>query len=210
MPKFISMKTFRNAEAIKAAKAADPNVNFPLGQIIGHVTAVTEKNGVLPDGSPKVSLVAHGEFECIVYATGQVIESGAIFLPNYYAVELQKALGSGADQNGNLLFGVEVSIVSVEGTIPYAWEIKNITGMARSRPLEALKRAMAKAGILRLPAPIAPAQEPAALSGPTIDDEPDDGSAGHEPDEDGAEAVATPAKHGKKARVAKDEDTVAF
>jgi hypothetical protein len=207
MPKFISMKTFRNAEAIKAAKAADPNVNFPLGQIIGHVTAVTEKNGALPDGSPKVSLVAHGEFECIVYATGQVIESGAIFLPNYYAVELQKALGSGADQNGNLLFGVEVSIVSVAGPIPYAWEIKNITGMARSRPLEALKRAMSKAGILRLPAPIAHAEPVAVLTDDSAANEPDDGSM---PDEDGAEAVATPAKHGKKARAAKDEDTVAF
>jgi hypothetical protein len=146
------MKSFRDADVIKSC--ITENKTIPVGQIIGHVTAVKEKIGTTPDGSQKISWVALGEFEAVVYKTGEVITSGAIYLPNYYALELQAAIGTGATQDGNVLFGVEVSVAPTGKMIPYAWEVQNITGMARSKPLEQLKRFLSQKGLLRLPAPV--------------------------------------------------------
>jgi hypothetical protein len=162
MPRFISMKSFRDVDLIKSC--VSENKTIAVGQIIGHVTAVKEKIGTTPDGSQKVSWVALGEFEAIVYKTGEVISSGAIYLPNYYALELQAAIGTGATQDGNVLFGVEVSVAPTGKTIPYAWEVQNITGMARSKPLEQLKRFLSQKGLLRLPAPVT--LEQAAIAAP--------------------------------------------
>src|ERR1700729_250059 len=129
MPRFISMKNFRNAKVMGkciaetgAIIAQSPTgyAGDPVGQIIGHVTAVEIKEGTNPDGSPSTSYAAYGEFEAIVYETGQILESGCVYLPKYYAVEMQKALGSGATQNGNLLFGVEISMVPTGAMIPYS------------------------------------------------------------------------------------------
>jgi hypothetical protein len=174
MPRFISMKNFRdNAVMGKCiaetgqmiAKTPTGYAGEAVGQIVGHVTHVETKQGTNADGSPSTSFAAYGEFEAVVYSTGQVIESGCVYLPKYYAVEMQKALGTGATQSGNLLFGVEISMVPTGAMIPYSWDVKNVTGVARSRPLHDLKRLMAQRGVLRLPAPVAlPDENPVGVT----------------------------------------------
>lgn len=150
MARFLSMKDF--ADKASARKCEDEKVEVKMGQIIGHVTHVTKKDGILPDGTPKVSLAAHGEFEAINYRTGELLQSGCIYLPDYYAQELQHALD--AADGGALLFGVELSIRPTGKAIPFSWNVTNVTGRARSNPLEGLKRLMASAGTLKVSPPM--------------------------------------------------------
>jgi hypothetical protein len=152
MPRFISMASFRSTAAIaEAIKNGVDGAAVPVGQIIGHVVKVEPKTNDLPDGSTKVSWAAYGEFEGVSYKNGEVMQSGCVFLPDYYAQELKEAMGTGATSGGNLLFGVEIFIRATGKAIPYAYEVKNATTKMRSDPLQRLKADMARAGVLRLP-----------------------------------------------------------
>lgn len=143
MSRFLSMKDFRDQTAIK--KCIAESVEVKMGQIVGHVTSVTAKDTVMKDGSSKVSYAAHGAFEAVNYHTGEAMEAGVIYLPDYFAKELQEALKA---HKGNILFGVELTVRPTGQTIPYSWNLRNITGLARSNPLEGLKRLMQKTGAL--------------------------------------------------------------
>ena len=146
MARFISMATFRSPELI--SECIVHNKPVKVGQIIGHVGKVNEKISTNPDGSQKVSLQALGEFEAVIYKTGRVLSSGAIYLPPYYAEELKAALESTVNQDGNVLFAVEISMVPTGKTIPYQWECTNLAGITRSKPLDNLKRYLSNKGML--------------------------------------------------------------
>lgn len=151
MARFLSMKDFADKKAI--AKCVAESVEVEMGQIIGHVTHVTTKEGTLPNGDPKVSYAAHGEFEAVNTNTGELLNSGTIYLPDYYARELAHALEA---TSGNVLFGVRLSVRPTGKTIPYSWNVTNVTGIARSAPLEGLKRLMHRQGVLKVAPPMDP------------------------------------------------------
>lgn len=151
MARFLSMKDFADKKAI--AKCVAESVEVEMGQIIGHVTHVTTKEGTLPNGDPKLSFAAHGEFEAVNTNTGELMSSGTIYLPDYYAKELAHALEA---TSGNVLFGVRLSVRPTGKTIPYSWNVTNVTGIARSAPLEGLKRLMHRQGVLKVAPPMDP------------------------------------------------------
>jgi hypothetical protein len=185
MPRYLSTKHFYSDAAL--AKMLETERPVALGQIVGHVNDVQERKMVGKDGEPmfdangkeRTSLICYGTFEGVNYETGEVKESAAIYLPPYYAKEIQSAFNS--QKNGQILFGVEISIEASGRAIPYQYELRNITGIARSAPLEALKRAMGKAGVLRLPLDKEPEVTPESVAAVASDEAVDDGADVSEP-----------------------------
>lgn len=126
--------------------------SLTTGQIIGQMFAVKERDGTLPDGSSKTSLLAVGEFEAVVYATGEVSNAMAAYLPAYYLEVAQAAFEKGAQ---SLELAVEIVLVPTGKSIAVAYEVRNLIRRAPESALNRIKRELAAAGRLRLPAPVA-------------------------------------------------------
>ena len=146
----IQMGYFRNDQA-KADAILGKSTT--LGQIVGTVYAVKEKTGEV-NGDVTISLLAIGEFEAVVYATGEIMESVSAYLPNYF-LEPIKAMLDGGNANHGVTFGVEVCLVPTGKTIPYAYEVRNLAQKIAESPLEVMKRQLAAIGSLRVTAPVA-------------------------------------------------------
>lgn len=148
----IQMKMFLSPALKKQLLGMDANQSIPLGQIVGEIFSVKEKPGTLPDGTPKMSLLALGDFEGMVYETGEVFTSAAAYLPGYYLEVVEAMLKSSGSQS--IVFGIEVVGVNTGKSIPYAYEVTNLARRRPDNPINALKLEMAKAGRLRLPTPV--------------------------------------------------------
>lgn len=161
MPRFISMKDFRdkesNVEAQRLYNEAEKNGTavkaVPLGQILGHVSECAVKTGTLPNGDTKDSCVAYGKFRAVIYKTGEVIESTTAYLPGYFAEDLMRTLNSKSNNGADILFGVEIVMKGTGKSIPVTYEVIDQVGLSRSKPLDALAKAMAAKGVLRMPPP---------------------------------------------------------
>lgn len=154
----IQMKMFTNKvqqQEVALARAKDEPQDkwaVPVGQVIGEVYEVLE-SVFEHNGQPTTKLYAVGDFEAVVYATGEVIASPQADLPAYYLESVRGALKRNA--GASLLFGAEIVLTATGKTIPYAYEVRNLVPREASSPLNRLKAAIAKTGKLRLPPPVA-------------------------------------------------------
>lgn len=155
----LQMRQFKTKNNI--AYCVKNQVIVPLGQIVGHVYDMVIKTGSLPDGTPKDSVFALGDFQATVYETGEILEANGAYLPGYYAEALKAALTRGAASNLGIVFGIEIVAeptgldekTGLPRSIPFAYGVRNLIARQPDSPLEMVKRQMAKAGALRLPPP---------------------------------------------------------
>lgn len=146
---------------------------LPLGQIVGIIYAVQEREGELPDGSKKTSLLAVGEFEGTNYDTGEVFESTGCYLPDYY-LQTVKAAFEGNAKVERVTFAVEVSLHPTGKPIPTTYMLTNLVRRRADNPLNQLKLELADSGRLKgLPAPIALQEVPAIAALGVADHHPD-------------------------------------
>src|ERR1700749_4057781 len=108
-----------------------------LGQIIGVIYAVKEKTGVLPNGDEKTSLLAIGDFEAMVYDTGEVMSSTSAYLPGYFAEAAQALLERTPD---GLEFAIEVILSPTGKSIPTAYEVRPLLKRAVDSPINRIKQ----------------------------------------------------------------------
>lgn len=146
----IQMGYFRNDQA-KAAVMLKQSTT--LGQIIGTIYTVKEKIGEV-NGDVTRSLLAIGEFEAVIYATGEVMESASAYLPNYFLEAIKATLDAGGASYG-ITFAVEVVMVPTGKSIPFAYEVRNLAQKVAESPLQAMKRQLQAAGALKVSAPVA-------------------------------------------------------
>lgn len=169
----IQMGHFRTKDAIAAAVKGEAT---KLGQIVGVAYGAKEKTTPNPDGTDSVSILITGDFEAVSYATGEAVAAGSIYLPRYYAEEMQAALDK---TEGGIAFAVEVSMEpnpkSKDGSgVAYQYAVTNLLPREKNDPVAQLKAKLAGLGKLRLPttAPAlieAPAVEAAADEAPADD-----------------------------------------
>lgn len=152
----IQMRMFKSKEAV--GKCVKEQIIVPLGQIAGVIYDVVEKPGMLPGGEPKTSLLAMGDFQAINYATGEVFEAKAAYLPGYFAEALRSIFVRANARVAEI--GIEICIeptgldnMGMPKSIPFAYGVKNLIARRAADPLEQLKRRMVAGGMLRLPAP---------------------------------------------------------
>lgn len=174
----ISMKHFRDESAKSRAIAGE---RVALGQIIGEVFAIKEKEGRLPNGDVSVSKVAIGDFLATNYADekawpGKVaeraalVEKGAVdaqgkplpLLPEYTPLESNAIYLPGyfieqieamLPQTGEgMVFAVDVMMVPNPGQpIPFMYEVVSQIKRANTSRLRMLAQQMHEQGNLRIP-----------------------------------------------------------
>lgn len=167
----IQMRQFKTKTNIQTC--VRDQVIVPLGQIAGVIYDVIEKPGTLPNGEPKTSLLALGDFQSVCYETGEVMEAKAAYLPGYFAEALH-AIMSKATNSSTVEIGIEIVAeptgldekTGLPKSIPFAYGVKNLIARRAEDPLERLKRRMAKSGMLRLPTPAPAAQTEETLTLP--------------------------------------------
>lgn len=156
MKRSIQMKMFatkvQQAEVALAREKGEPEEKWKIGvgQIVGRIFEVNERENELPDGQMKTSLVAVGEFEAVIYGTGEVMESITAYLPGYYLESVRGALKQGA---GAVVVGIEVVLTATGKGVPYAYEVRNLVPREADNPINRVKALLAKTGRLRLPPP---------------------------------------------------------
>lgn len=123
------------------------------GQIIGTIFKVEERVSELPNGETNTSLAAIGEFEAIVFETGEVVEAPTAYLPGYYLEGVKAALERDSTIK-SVLIGANVVMVATGKSIPIAYELINLVPREPDSPMNRLKAAIAKAGKLRLAPPV--------------------------------------------------------
>lgn len=131
-----------------------------LGQVIGQIFKVEEREGKLPGGEPTHSLVAIGRFEAVNYKSGEVIESFTAYLPKYFLQTCKSML----DRPGSaaIAFAVEIVLTYTgKSGIPVAYEVRNLARRVAEDPINRIKAELEAAGRNRLGKPIPlPAPQP--------------------------------------------------
>ena len=145
----IQMKMFNSKEITR--KVIAENKSITLGQLICEIYEVKEKMGTLPDGTPKMSLIAYGEFEAINYETGEVFKSAAAYLPGYYLEVVKSMLAK--NQSGTIVAAIEIVLSPTGKSIPTGYEVRNLARRHPGSPLDEMKRQLQKADRLKLPPP---------------------------------------------------------
>jgi hypothetical protein len=152
----LQMRHFKSKTNIM--KCVQTQTIVPLGQIVGVVYDVIEKPGRLPDGTPKTSLLVYGAFEALAYESGEIKQSNAAYLPEYFAKALQVALSKGP-AGASIQIGIEVVAeptgldekTGLPRVVPFSYGVKNLIARRADDPIEEVKRRMGNR--LRLPAP---------------------------------------------------------
>ena len=153
----IQMKMF--ATDIQKSKVAlalaekKPRAEWDLtvGQLVGLITKVKTQEFENKDGTISSTLQALGEFEAIVYESGEVVESGMAYLPGYYLESVQALLED--PHIHNVEVAVEIHLVATGKSIPVAYEVANLVKRRPDSPLNRMKAELQAAGRLRLPPP---------------------------------------------------------
>lgn len=162
----IQMRMFKSKTNIKLC--VDQQIIVPLGQIAGVIYDVVEKPGTLPNGEPKTSLLALGDFQAVNYETGEVTEAKAAYLPGYFAEALRALFvraGAKVIQCGIEVVAEPTGLdekTNLPKSIPFAYGVRNLMARRADDPLEQVKRAMQGRNMLRLPVP-EPVSEQKAL-----------------------------------------------
>jgi hypothetical protein len=146
----IDMKMFATPDTKKKVMAMDPGQGIAVGQIVGGIVKVTEKQWPQKDGSFQISLSALGDFQATEYTAGEILEGNTANLPKYYL----EAVRSMIELTGRPIeCALEIWLVATGKNIPIAYEVKNLVRRPADSIVNRLKREMAEAGRLRLPPP---------------------------------------------------------
>lgn len=163
----LTMRTFVNIPWINEhvvgpamlAKKTGAETRKPLCRIYGFVTGVTEKAGQLPDGTPSVNIVCHGQFEGESYIDGEITNAAAVFFPPSFA-EYMKGLFAGENPPRMAEVDVDVMVEATGKTIPFAYVLTNYVEDKNMTPLRRLKAAR------KTPLSIGSRPAPAQIEGP--------------------------------------------
>ena len=197
----ITMKMFRSKTNV--ATCVRDQVMVPMGQIVGMVVDVVEKDGTLPDGQKKTSLICRGSFEAMAYESGEVVRSFAAYLPSYFAEALQTNLK--AMRDGQIMLGLEIVIIptgldpttNLPKSPAYSWGVKNLVSTIANDPIDQIKRKLGAKGMLRLPTPpVAEVEAAVVLPSAGLDKEAASEEA-VEPDAPGASDTAETSRKSK-------------
>lgn len=159
----IRMGEFNTKEAQAAALMGKTT---PIGQVVGIAYSTQIKTNTFADGKVSTSLLLLGQFEAINFKTGEVMQSGAAYLPNYFAEQIKAQMDSTA---GGVSFAVEIVIEpnpKADAGITFQYAVSNLLPPAANDPLQELKRKAMAGGRLKLsmsaPAVTAPQVESSA------------------------------------------------
>lgn len=214
----LSMANFRTPHAVaEIAKlnADNKKGRLHVGQIVGQIDGVVEKTfRNEKDQKDEVSKRIIGEFEAVSIAhdtgaIGDPMQSETLFMPSYFFDVCKGGLERSGGQPIFLACDIFM-LTEPKSSTGYAYDVVSRRSRQAGNRLDAMKAEMAKAGLLKLPAPAAAMLEaPIAngstnpdYAGKTIDADPEtgeiiDGEAGV--DEADAAEAASKAPKGRKA-----------
>jgi hypothetical protein len=164
----IQMKMFatdiQKARVALAYSEKKPRAEWDIavGQLVGLITKVKEQTFEQKSGEINTALQALGEFEAVVFESGEVIESGVAYLPGYYLESVQALLEDPTIHSVEV--AVEIHLVATGKSIPVAYEVANLVKRRPESPLNRMKAEIAAAGRLRLPPPTELKRHPAEVS----------------------------------------------
>jgi hypothetical protein len=193
--------TFKETEEGKKLFADAPGGKFTktVGQVIGQIFDVQEREGQLRDGTPTKSLLAIGEFEAAVYSTGEIMESYTAYLPKYFLETCKAALDS--QQVKAIPLAIEIVLTPTGKPIPTAYEIRNLMRKRPDSVMNQIKAELQGMSRLRVSGPVA-APAPAVLGIEDASDLPaiENGDPDHVPEgeQPSPEADAKAPKGGKR------------
>jgi hypothetical protein len=150
----IRMAEFNSKEAQAAATLGNKT---SLGQIVGIAYSTMEKVSTLADGSGKSSTLLLGQFEAVNFKTGEVMQSGAAYLPQYFADQIKAQIDAA---KGGVSFAIEIVLEPnprENAGIKFQYAVSNLLPPSPNDPLQELKRRAMGSGRLRLTATAAPA-----------------------------------------------------
>lgn len=146
----IQMKMFTNDE--QKRRVAYKNVQEPIGQIVGEIFSVKRQTREMKDGSTAEFVSAIGDFEAVVYETGEVFTSTSAYLPTYFleTVEEFQKLGAKA-----MDVALEIVLVPTGKSIPISYEVRPLIARQPQSGVNRMKAALQAAGRLheKLPPP---------------------------------------------------------
>lgn len=149
----IQMKMFTTDAQKK--RVAFMNEAEAIGQIVGEIITVKTRSLELKDGSVSILMQAIGDFEAMVYETGEVFTSGVANLPKYFLetiAELER-LGLAAQAWKGMDVALEIVLVPTGANIPISYEVRPLIARRPDSAVNRMKLALQAANRLRLPAP---------------------------------------------------------
>lgn len=153
----IAMKLFTTDEQkARVAYTRQPEV---IGQIVGEIFAIKKRSVEPKGGDPYEEIKALGDFECVVYATGEVFASSSAYLPRYF-LETVAELIEVADKAGGFKgmdVALEIVLVPTGKSIPISYEVRPLIARRPESAVNRMKAALQAAGRLHaaLPPPVA-------------------------------------------------------
>lgn len=149
--KAIQPKFFVTDATRSRVKKMDPGQGLAVGQIIGHVVTVKEKDGDYK-GQPTKSWLAIGELEAIRYDTGEIQSAYGWYGPGYFL----ETIGSIVNHKDNIHpvpVAVELWLEATKEGVGVRYMVKNLAPKRADSPLNELKRQLERQGVLALPKP---------------------------------------------------------
>lgn len=132
-----------------------------IGRIVGQVTATAKKNNALPDGSFKESTSCSGTFESESYLTGEIVTTGVVYFPQFYAEAVALELAKEGVQA--LEVDIDIGLEATGRSIPYAWTVK---AYIEGEQMDVIKRIKSARGLPADAAKLAARAPAAQIAGP--------------------------------------------
>jgi hypothetical protein len=189
----IRMKMFTSDEQKK--RVAYTNQSEPLGQIVGEIFTVKIREYEAKNGDQVKERVAIGDFEGVVYGSGEVFTSTSAYLPDYFLETVEEFQALGAK---SMDVALEIILVPTGKNIPISYEVRPLVARAPQSAVNRMKAALQAQGRLKLPPPVE--QKALEFSDPVDDN---DGSDADQPKASATEDAETPAK-GRREKATAD------
>lgn len=153
LPK-MSIKTLgaNPKSAVVNFEKGEPAKKVPLVRIMG--VARNIKAAVGNDGDPVFGLT--GQFEGVDIATGEVAQSGVLYLPSGIQELIQEPLEAAiaeGDKTAAVTFALDIFAVSATNKAGYSFEADNLASPEREDPFAALRAEIKDKSLPKLPAP---------------------------------------------------------
>jgi hypothetical protein len=133
LPK-MSIKTL----GCKPHLAKDSDKPVALARIMGIANGVKWVEGQGGELSPAIL----GAFEGVNLQTGEVYQSGKLFLPGGIAELISGQFKTDDDKNKSVQFAFDISSVAAKNPIGYSYQAKQLTKPAENDPLALLRKEM--------------------------------------------------------------------
>lgn len=142
----IVAKDLGNAKAVLAKEEGDKTPHI-LGTIIGIARRVQTK--LAPNGDAHEQII--GEFEAVNATTGEVYDSGVLYLPGGIHERLSSALKGESVEP--IEFAIELSTVRSTNAVGYEYRARSLMETKLADPLQLIREAVAAKKQAQLAAP---------------------------------------------------------